>query len=169
MSNAQRYRSGNEERVTGLIKAGVKGEIGDLVFLSPTTEYVYPASSIAVDGSGSGSGGGFTGGDAQNDFKIAFLGVLIEGATSGTETVDSPCVVATDGVFEYPLNTALDDAYPPGTPFEAVVSGGFLLDQQIKLSASNTDAFCLLARQGKSGDLNVEVRLFSSVMGNNLS
>lgn len=167
-ANSQRYRSGPQAVVTGKIKAGVEAGVGDLVELG-SDDYVYPAASIAVNGSGSGSGGGFTGGDAQSDFKSTFLGVLIEGATSGDEEEDSDCVVATDGTYEYPLDEAADADYPPGTPLETVVSGGTLLSQQLQLASTRTDAIALLARQLPEGAETAEVRIFSSIMGNELS
>lgn len=170
MANVQRFRSGHQELVSGKVKAGVRAEIGDLMFQSPDDEYVYPFGSIAVDGSGSGSGGGFTGGDAQADAKGAFLGVLTEGATSGDEAADTDCLVASDGVYEFPVPADdIDDDYPAGTPVEATVVSGFLADQMVQLASSRTDAFALLARFAPEGSTTVQIRLFSSVMGNELS
>lgn len=168
MSEAQRYRSGPQQVASGVIKAGIKAEIGDLMFLSED-EYLYPASTIAVDGSGSGSGGGFSGGAAVNDFKGAFAGTLIEGATSGNETTDSACLYGYDATYEYDLVEAADATYPAGTPLVSVEVNDFLADQTVAITDARTDAIALASRVIHEGDTTVEMRTVSSIMGTPLS
>lgn len=171
MSENQRYRRGAVRTVVGRIKAGVKVEVGDLLFLG-TDEYAYPAASITVNSSGSGSGGGFTGGAALNDLKTRFLGVLIEGATGGAETVDTNCVVGTSGVYEYPVPSGnIDATYGIGHPIKGVSSGspGALLSQQVQIAANRTDAFAVLASTALQGATTVQIEIFSSMIGNPLA
>ncbi len=170
MSQNQRYRSGPQQVATGKIKAGVKAEIGDLMFRS-SDEYLYPASTIVVDSSGSGSGGGFTGGAAKTDFKSAFAGTLIEGATSGNEEEDSKCMIGYDADYEYPLDEAADSFYPPGYSVEVHSTGspGALASQVVKLVATRTTAIALISRGLNPGDTTVTIRTVSSIMGNPLA
>lgn len=159
MPCVQRYRSDPEKIVSGKIKAGKKVEIGDLCMLDPT-EYVLPSQLFSVNGSGSGPAGG----EAHTEFKNGFLGCLIEGATGGHETVDTPCLIGYDAVFEYPLDVAADADYPPGTLLEAVTGTGFLVQQEVKISSTAAKSFAKAAREIKQGDLTVQARLISSIM-----
>lgn len=167
-NESQRYREGPQSVARGKIKAGVKAGVGDLMFKS-SDEYLYPASTIAVDGSGSGSGGGFTGGNALTDFKGAFIGTLIEGATTGLETVDSDCLVGYGAVYEYDLNAASDANYAPGHPIEAYATGGKLANQTVQLVSARTNAFATLAKELRTGDLTAFIQTQSSVMQNPLA
>lgn len=164
MSEAQRYRSGPQQVASGLIKAGIKAQVGDLMFLS-SDEYLYPASTIAVDGSGSGSGGGFSGGSALTDFKGAFAGTLIEGATTGNEATDSNCLYGYDATYEYPLNEAADATYPSGTPILPVEIDDVVADQVVAIGSARTNAIGLASREIREGDLTVQFRTVSSIMG----
>lgn len=167
--NAQSIRSGPLSVVSGRIQAGVKAAVGDLCML--IGNYVMPAHTMIVTGSGSGSGSDApSGGSALTDFKVAFLGILYEGATSGLETSDSPCLVATDCVAEIPVATgSIDDVYPPGMPVSAVINGTTLFDQQIQLTSGRTAAIALTARETGTLDSTLVVRIFSSIMGEPLS
>lgn len=161
MSNNQRFRSGPEQVVSGRIQAGVKAEIGDMVAL--VSDYVVPAntfdSSLGVPA-------------ALAAFKAAFLGVLIEGATSGGETTDTACLVATDGDFEYPVDPATVTAdMPPGTYLTVGndPTPDLLINQELQVVADATNAVCQASRQLPEASNIVTVRIFSSIMGNPLA
>lgn len=150
MSQNQRFREGQQNVAKGLIQAGVKAQIGDLVML--LGGYVVPASLLAA-------------GSSYPEFKTVFFGVLIEGATAGTETHNTQCLVGTSGVYEYPVPTALSQGYAPGSPFEPVEESTIIADQKLQYVAARTNAIALLAKQAYAGDLTVFVQIFSSVMG----
>lgn len=168
MSQNQRYRSGPQKVASGTIKAGTKAENGDLCALE-SDDYVYPASHTTVTSSGSGPGNT----DALTEFKALFIGVLIEGATGGNESVDTPCLVGYGAVYEYPLDQAADADYPPGTPLSAVVnttpSPDVLYNQQLQIQSSRTKCFAVAARRIREGDLTVEAVMVSSIMENALA
>lgn len=168
MNQSQRYRSGPQQIARGKIKAGVKAEIGDLCELE-TDEYVYPAVHVTVTSSGSGPGGG----DALTEFKTKFIGSLIEGATSGLETVDTDCLVGYSAVWEYPLAVPADANYPPGTPLKAVVNTTpathVLFNQQLAIDSTRTKCFAVAAQEILQGDTTVQARLVSSTMENALA
>lgn len=164
---AQTYRDGPQPRISGKIQAGVKVGIGDFVAL--VGNYMVPSQNF-TGGSGSGSGSGSGGGETA--FKQLFCGVLIAGSTSGTETADSDCIVATDGTYEYPIAPAgqIGSTLPPGQPVEVAFSGTNLLQQQVVLTSTRQPAaIALTARETKPSDQTVFVRIYSSIMGQPLS
>lgn len=147
MSNVQRYRSGSQDVVTGIIEAGSLAEIGDLVAL--VSGYVVPASEFT---------------DSQTtNFHDVFLGVLIEGATIGTETYNTNCVVAVTGEYEFDC-AALAQAYAPGQAFGAADGGATLADQTVAPTLATTEAVGKLSRQARVGDTTVTLRIRSVVM-----
>jgi hypothetical protein len=81
MANVQRYRTGRISEVRGVVLAGVLAEIGDLVALdsNKVTTFTGLATTSAL-------------------FADKFLGVLVQGATVGTETTADQ-VVATGSVI----------------------------------------------------------------------
>jgi hypothetical protein len=156
----QRYRCGPQSVVSGKIQAGVVVEVGDLVAL--VDDYV--VSGRAFDTSGSGSG------TIDEDFKSVFLGVLIEGATGGHETVDTNCLVATDGDYEYDIDpTDADADYPPGTLLGPVAGASTMDTQQLQIVDGRDDAIAQISRTLLQGSSTVQCRIFSSIMGNTLA
>lgn len=160
MSNKQRYRTGDNQVLSGKIKAGVKAEIGDLMYQSPLDKYLYPANKILADGTGIG----FVAGTALANFKGAFAGTLMEGATSGTETVDKDCLCGYGAVYEYPLSVTLVADSPAGTGLTAFVDGATLANQKLAVNAALTNAVGTLARFTPAGATTVHVFMHSSVM-----
>jgi hypothetical protein len=99
------------------------------------------------------------------NFRTSFLGVLVQGATRGTETTDTTCLVYTDGEFEFPLSG--------GAAGAAVEIGGLIAaaaDQAVTtgaiLGAAGTgNAIGRLARRVEVGDVNVLVKIESVIFG----
>lgn len=150
MANVQRYRWGPQRRVRGRIAAGKKVEIGDLVGVDLSTDFVVPASDTVNANIAT--------------FRGIFAGVLIEGATAGTETTETPCMIGVDGVYEFPLNVALAAESAPGTPLILTTGSTNLLNQVVTVGA-RASAIALLAREGKAGDLTALIELYSAIFG----
>jgi hypothetical protein len=142
MANVQRYRTGRISEVRGKVKAGVQADIGDLVALNANKVETFTslATTVAL-------------------FADKFLGVLVEGATSGTETTDTPCLVYTEGEFEMPLSATA----------AAVVDVGGLVsaqaDQSVATGAAIADACGRLAKQVQIGDTTCVVKIQSVIFG----
>lgn len=152
MANKQRYRRGPQKLVKGLIDAGVKAQVGDLVAL--VSNYVTPASLSGLT--------------TVAGFKAAFLGVLVEGATSGEETSDTPCLVATEGVFEFDLASALGAALHVGKTIGPVAVSSVVQDQTVAGVADRDSAIALLAEEAPVGATTLLIEIFSELMGNPL-
>lgn len=146
MASVQRKRGGPSAPVKGMIDAGDEVHIGDLVGLSGG--YVRPASEL----------------NNTAGFHDEFLGVLVEGATTGDETEDTPCLVETTGDFEYPLPSAAVATWPLGTYMGGSLSGGAIQNQVVDIANTSTEAVGKLARAVEVGDTNVLVRIQSVVM-----
>lgn len=153
MANVQRYRRGEQKIYKGMIDAGVKAEIGDLVAL--VGNYVVPAAVSTLITVGT--------------FKAGFLGVLIEGATSGTETADTPCLVGVTGIYEFDLAAALGAGLLPGKTIGPVVVADIVQDQVVAGVADRTTAIGLLASQAVAGDTTLLVDIFSTLGGQTLA
>ena len=149
MANVQRYRRGEQKIYKGMIDAGVKVEIGDLVAL---------VSNYVVNAVNSGT-------TTVAGFKAVFLGVLIEGATAGTETVDTPCLVGVTGVYEFDLASALGAALYPGKTIGPVAVSSVIQDQVVAGVADRDTAIGLLATQAAAGDLTLLVDIVSAIAG----
>jgi|SRR5262245_5206060 len=142
MSNVQRYRRGPISESPSVVKAGVQADVGDLVALNAgkVETFTSMATTVAL-------------------FADKFLGVLQQGYTVGTETTDSPCLVYTEGDFEYDLSA------PAGA---AVDLGGLVSaasDQTVATGAAIADACGRLARRVEAGDTKCLVRIQSVIFG----
>lgn len=146
MSDVQRYRSGPVSEVKGFVKAGVLAEVGDLVALN--AGLVETFTSLA---------------GSATAFRAKFLGVLVQGATRGTETQNSPCLVYTFCEAEFPLSVSPAVA--------AVVLGAYVAasaDQIVTCGAGGAavvDAIGRLARAIAVGDTTCLVRIESVIYG----
>ncbi len=149
MASVQRYRRGEQKIYKGMIDAGVKVEIGDLVGL---------VSNYVVNPEASGL-------TTIAAFKAVFLGVLIEGATAGTETTDTPCLVGVTGVYEFPVAAALGAALYPGKAIAPVAVTSVVQDQLVAAAADRDTAIGLLASQAAAGDLTLLVDIVSAIAG----
>lgn len=148
MANVQRYRSGPQRVVTGLIDAGDTASIGDLVGLA--AGYVFSAAEYS---------------DSQTAaFHDLFLGVLIEGATNGDETSDTQCVVAISGDFEFDCAALPANKITVGQAFGPADGGSTLDPQTVAPTLATTEAIGKLARQALAGDTTVVVSIRSVVM-----
>lgn len=142
MSDVQRYRSGPISEVKGLVKAGVLAEVGDLVALNAGLVETYTS---------------FAG--TPTTFRAKFLGVLVQGATRGTETANSPCLVYTFGEFELPLSVAAVAAVALGGNVAAAA------DQSVTTGAAIADTIGRLAKAVAVGDTSCLVRIESVIYG----
>ncbi len=146
MSNVQRKRTGQSAPVKAKIQASNVVEIGDLVAISGA--YVAPAVDFS---------------DASTvSFHDSFLGVLIEGATTGNETSDTDCLVETVGEFEYPC-VPLPGDQVVGTHMGPSDGGAQLSNQELAKTTS-TESVGQLSQPGKSGDTTCIIRIKSVVM-----
>lgn len=140
MASVQRYRTGRISEVRGVVPALAKAEIGDLVALD--SNKVKPFSVLAT---------------TVALFADKFLGVLVQGATTGTQTTDSPCLVYTEGEFEFPLSATAG----------AVVDVGGLVSAQANQSVATgaliADACGRLCRPVAVGDTTCMVKIQSVV------
>jgi hypothetical protein len=140
VANVQRYRTGTISEVRGKVKAGVLAEIGDLVALNANKVETFTslATTVAL-------------------FADKFLGVLVQGATVGTETTDTDCLVYTSGEFEFPLSATA----------AAVVDVGGLVsaqaDQSVATGALIADACGRLCKAVAVGDTTCMVKIQSVV------
>jgi len=153
MANVQRYRRNDQKVVKGKIQAGVKVEIGDLVAL--VSGYVVNAVNSGVT--------------TVTNFKAIFYGVLIEGATAGTETADTDCIVGVSGTYEFDLAAALGAALPVGKTIGAVAVSSVIQDQLVASVADRTTAIALLAQNALVGDTTLFIDIFPALAGYNLA
>lgn len=160
MAQKQRFRRGHAKTAVGKIKAGTKAEIGSLMYKSPLDNYWYPFSSILANGTGPG----FAAGTATANAKSAFVGVLQEGATGGTETKDTDALCYYDAVFEFDLSVAAAADAPPGRGLLPFVDGATLSNSKLALSATLTDAIGFVEKFVKQGNTTVFGSLISSEM-----
>lgn len=146
MANVQRWRRGQSAPVKGKILAGNVAEIGDL--MGTSGQYFAPANDSTDSQTGT--------------FRDVFVGVLIEGATTGNETTDTECLVETVGEFEYPC-VPLPGDKPVGTHMGPSDGGANLSNQELAVTTSS-ESIGLLAQPGKSGDTTCLVRIKSTVL-----
>lgn len=144
MSDVQRYRSGPVSEVKGFVKAGVQADVGDLVALN--AGLVETFTSLAV---------------SATLFRAKFLGLLVQGATRGTEVGNTPCLVYPFCEAEMPLSAPAAAALPLGN-FVAAAA-----DQQVTVAAGTAvaDAIGRLARAIAVGDTTCLVRIESVIYG----
>lgn len=129
------------------MKAGVLAEVGDLVYLD-AAGLVGTYTSLA---------------GTPTTFRALFLGVLVQGATRGTETVDTPCLVYTFGEFAFPLSVSPAVAAVPLGKYVAAAA-----DQLVTCGAGGAavvDSIGRLARAIAVGDTECLVRVESVVYG----
>ena len=148
MPSTQRYRSGRLAEVKTFVRAGVAASVGDLVAIV-TAGHVDNFTSAAL---------------TSANFRTSFLGVLVQGATRGTETADSPCLVYTQGEFEFNLSAPAAAALDPGglvsaTADQTVATGAVLG------AAGTGTAIGRLARPVLVGDTTALVRIESVLFG----
>lgn len=146
MSNpVQRYRHGNVTQLRGQIAAGNKVVIGDLVGVDG--QYFSDFDTLNA-----GTGG----------YHDVHAGVLMDGGTTGNETVDTTdAVVGYGAIFEFPLDSTVDVARPVGWPVAAVGN------QTVSLLSGLGDlseSIANLAKPAVVGDTTVWVLVHSVVM-----
>src|SRR5262245_25739783 len=129
MSNVQRYRGGPISEVKSVVKAAVQADVGDLVALNAgkVETFTSMATTVAL-------------------FADKFLGVLQQGYTTGAETADTPCLVYTEGEFQFDLTAAAVAAVDIG----GLVSAAS--DQTVATGAAIADACGRLAKRVEIGD-----------------
>src|SRR5262245_28971457 len=140
---AQRYRTGPISEVKSRVKAGVVAEIGDLVALISGLVETFTSAATT-----------------STLFRTNFLGVLAQGATRGTETTSTSCLVYTEGEFEFPLSATAGAAVDLGglvaaTADQTVATGGILG------AAGTGTAIGRLARRVEVGDTTALVKIES--------
>ena len=143
MPSRQRYRSGPSAPVRSRIQGGTGliFSVGDLVYQA--AGYVLPASQLANA--------------ALATFDSNFLGVLKNGATVGTETLDQNVLVEATGDHEYDLATPAATASPEGT-FMGVATGATnLLNQTVVVVAAQAQAIGALAKPIAVGDTTIRL------------
>lgn len=155
MANKQRYRHGPQKVVTGVIQAGKVAEIGDLMLRDWTGngEYVMSAGSQTATSATD---------EDEDHLHDEFLGVLIEGATTGDETTDTPCVIGYGAVYEFDLNDTANTQYAPGTRVIPVDAGSFMSPNQVALSEGADDFGLTIGRTAAQlidGDTKVLVEI----------
>ena len=145
MANKQRYRSGPYSTVPVRIDAGDEVFIGDL--MGKSGNYADSFGNLAL---------------GTEAFHDVFIGVLVEGQTTGDEEEDSDALVADQGEFEFDLATTADQEWPVGSIVGATGS------QQVQLmtgeDANLDEAVGRLAKRVVSGDTTCLVRIDSTVM-----
>jgi hypothetical protein len=141
----QRYRQGPVSEVKSRVKAGVLAEIGDLVALIAGKVETFTSAALT-----------------SANFRTSFLGVLVQGATRGTETADTPCLVYTTGEFEFPLSAPAGAAVEIGglvkaTADQIIATGG------VQGAAGTGDAIGRLVRRVEIGDTTCVVEVMSVI------
>ena len=141
--DVQRYRSGPVSEVKAFVRPSVLAEIGDLVALSGAAPgQVETFTSLATTAA---------------LFGNAFLGVLQQGATRGTETTSTACLVYTRGQFMFNLSVPAVAALPIGTLVSAFA------DQSVATGALIADAIGRTAGPIAIGDTQTLVEIESVV------
>jgi hypothetical protein len=147
MSSIQRYRSGVISEVKSLVAAGVQADVGDLVALIAGKLQTFTSAGLTAP-----------------NFRTSFAGVLVQGYTRGTETVDSKALVYGHGEFEFDLSAPAGAAVDIGGLVKAaadqVVATGGVLGV-----AGTGDAIGRLARRVEVGDVTALVRIESVLFG----
>jgi hypothetical protein len=145
VASTQRYRTGRISEVKGKVKVGVLAEVGDLVALLAGKVETFTSAALT-----------------SANFRTNFLGLLAEGATRGTETADTACLVYTECEAELPLSAPAAAVVDVGglvkaTADQIVATGGVLG------VAGTGDAIGRLARTVQIGDTSALVKLTSVV------
>ena len=146
MADNQRYRSGPVSEVKTRVKAGVQCDVGDLVTMV-TPGKVEPFGVLTAA-----------------NFRTTFVGVLVQGHTTGNETTDTPCLVYTFCEAEFDLSAAAGAAVEIGglvaaSADQVVATGGILG------AAGTGTAIGRLARRVEVGDTKALVRIESVLFG----
>ena len=145
MADTQRYRTGSISEVKGRVRAGVAAQVGDLCALVSGKVETFASSTLT-----------------SATFRTSFLGVLVQGATRGTETVDPTCLLYTEGEFEYPLSATAAAVVDVGGLVAAtanqIVATGAVLG-----AAGTGTAIGRLARTVQIGDTTAIVKITSVV------
>jgi len=145
--DTQRHRSGPFYEARSKVRASVQADVGDLVALIAGKIETFTSAALT-----------------SAAFRTSFLGVLVQGATRGTETTDTPALVYTTGEFAFPLSAPAGAAVDVGglvkaTADQIVATGGVLG------AAGTGDAIGRLARRVEVGDTEALVRIESVIFG----
>src|SRR5262245_56055863 len=145
MADVQRYRSGPIAEVRSRVKVGTQIDVGDLVLLNASGEVETVGALTSAN------------------FRTNFLGVVVQGHTTGSESTNQPCLVYWMGEFEYPLSAAAGAAVNIGsfvkaTADQIVATGG------IPGAAGTGDVIARLARRVEVGDTTALIKLESVIM-----
>jgi len=133
--------------VKSRVAAGVQADVGDLVALISGKVQTFTSAALT-----------------SANFRTSFLGVLVQGHTTGTETTDSTCLVYTFGEFEFPLSAAAGAAVDLGglvaATADQIVATGAILG-----AAGTGTAIGRLARRIEVGDTTAIVKIESVIFG----
>lgn len=147
MPDFQRYRSGNVGEVKSKVAAGVQASIGDMVALVAGKVQTFASSGLT-----------------SATFRTSFLGILVQGATKGTETVDTTCLVYTDGEFEMPLSAAAGAAVDIGG-LVAATANQIIATGAILGAAGTGTAIGRLVKRVEVGDTTAVFKAESVIFG----
>ena len=145
MSDPPGYRQGLISQATALTRAGDANAAGDLVSLHGSYVKTYRQAD-ALPG--------------PTEFFDKFLGALQQGAASGAEGTDTPCVVYTGGQVYYALD-APAAAYAPVGTFVTVVDD---ITVALDLTANVSRCVGKVCVPVKPGDTWVMFELRSKIM-----
>jgi len=151
MSNTFRYRRGDTNPVFVAPASATVIEIGDLLYLDPSTKKPKPASAMNDQGSEALN---------QDIFQEHFLGVAEQASAAG-ET--AKIRVATRGEFEFDCASATFDIGDLVGADENADGDG-LLDQTVVAVASETLAIGRVAQSEATATTKVLVRIKSTIM-----
>lgn len=142
--NTQRYESGPVEEGRGFTLAGETNHIGDL---------------IAQGGANNKYFKNYDNLGGTESFHDHFWGVLQQGATLGSETVDTPGLVYTAGEFRFPLDVPALAYYAAGSLV------GVAGTQTVSLNIVPQDSIGIARDEVNIGDTTVLVKILSTVAG----
>ena len=163
MAGTIRHKSQNGWEVRSPVEAGVGIDVGDLLY-QDASGYARPVHYLV------GASGGAN--EIGEVLHGSYLGVACD-ARTGSETTDAEILVATDGFFRYPLETAAAAVAQIGDLIGAennVITGHVedqmvaLIDPFTTLAVTINGAIGVLIKAVAIGDTYVECRLISSVM-----
>lgn len=151
MADTMRYRRGDTKPVFVAPASATEIEVGDLLYLDPTTSQPKTASQMTDQGTESLN---------QDAFQQYFLGVAEQGSDSGDT---DPIRIATEGEFEFACDSA---TFTVGDLVGADENsdGDGLLDQAVKAAASASLAIGRVPKTYATATTSVLVRIKSTIM-----
>lgn len=151
MSNTMRWRRGDTKPVFMTPASATVIEIGDLLYLDPTTSKPKNAAAMTDQGSLALN---------QDAFQQYFLGVAEQQSRSGDT---DPIRIATAGVFEFACAAATFD---PGDMVGGceTTAGTALEDQKVVAVTGESKAIGVVNKQYSSNTTVVEVGIHSTIM-----